>query len=77
MRFFPFIAAVLAVAPGVLAVEQKKSAIVWFEDESTPDSIVEECKDALKKAGGKITHVYSIIKYAASPTPRPFGTTAI
>ncbi|KAF5230710.1 hypothetical protein FAUST_9661 [Fusarium austroamericanum] len=62
MRFFPFVAAALAVVPGVVAVDQKKSAIVWFEDESTPDSIVEECKDALKKAGGKITHVYSIIK---------------
>lgn len=78
MRFFPVLAAALAVAPGVFAVEQKKSAIVWFEDESTPDSIVEECKDALKKAGGKITHVYSIIKYANQLIiSYPFGTLTI
>ncbi|EWG52753.1 hypothetical protein FVEG_11396 [Fusarium verticillioides 7600] len=62
MRFLPFVAAALAVVPGALAVDQKKSAIVWFEDESTPDNIVDECKNALIKAGGKITHVYSIIK---------------
>ncbi|KAF5705520.1 hypothetical protein FGLOB1_7904 [Fusarium globosum] len=62
MRFLPFVAAALAVVPGALAVDQKKSAIVWFEDESTPDSIVDECKNALIKAGAKITHVYSIIK---------------
>ncbi|KAF5027206.1 hypothetical protein F66182_694 [Fusarium sp. NRRL 66182] len=62
MRLVPFIAAALAVVPSVLAVDQKKSAIVWFEDESTPDRIIEECKHALVEAGGKITHVYSIIK---------------
>lgn len=63
MRFLPFIAAALAVVPGALAVDQKKSAIVWFNDESTPDSIVNEVKDSLIKAGGKITHIYTIIKY--------------
>ncbi|KAM0191222.1 hypothetical protein ACHAPA_007554 [Fusarium lateritium] len=62
MRLLPFVAAALAVVPGAFAVEQKKSAIVWFEDEATPDRIVDECKNALIKAGGKITHVYSIIK---------------
>lgn len=64
MRFLPFIAAALAVVPGALAVDQKKSAIVWFNDESTPDSVVNEVKDSLIKAGGKITHIYTIIKYA-------------
>lgn len=62
MRFLPFIAAALAVVPGALAVDQKKSAIVWFNDESTPDSVVNEVKDSLIKAGGKITHMYTIIK---------------
>ncbi|KAM5345598.1 hypothetical protein ACJ41O_011459 [Fusarium nematophilum] len=62
MRLLPFVAAALAVVPGALAVDQKKSAIVWFEDESTPDSIVNEAKQALIKAGGKITHTYTIIK---------------
>ncbi|KAF4961614.1 hypothetical protein FSARC_10143 [Fusarium sarcochroum] len=62
MRLLPFIATALAVVPSAFAVEQKASAIVWFEDESTPDRVVDECKKALVKAGGKITHVYSIIK---------------
>ncbi|KAF4983226.1 hypothetical protein FZEAL_1311 [Fusarium zealandicum] len=61
MRLISFVAAALAVVPGALAVDQKKSAIVWFEDESTPDSIVNEVKNTLIEAGGKITHVYSII----------------
>ncbi|KAF4464811.1 hypothetical protein FALBO_8356 [Fusarium albosuccineum] len=62
MRLLPFIATALAVVPSALAVDQKKSAIVWFEDDSTPDSVVNEAKNALIEAGGKITHVYSIIK---------------
>lgn len=63
MRPLTFLAAALAVLPGATAVDQKKSAIVWFEDESTPDSVVNEAKKAIIKAGGKITHSYSIIKY--------------
>ncbi|KAJ3532609.1 hypothetical protein NM208_g8369 [Fusarium decemcellulare] len=61
MRLLPFIATALAVVPSALAVDQKKSAIVWFEDDSTPDSIVEEAKNALIDAGGKITHGFSVI----------------
>lgn len=68
MRFLPFIAAALAVVPGALAVDQKKSAIVWFDDLSTPDSVVDEVKKCLTDAGGKITHMYTIIKYV--PTTR-------
>lgn len=62
MKPLTYLAAALAILPGALAVDQKKSAIVWFENESTPDSVVNEAKQALVKAGGKITHVYSIIK---------------
>lgn len=63
MKFFPSIVAALAILPGALAVDQKKSAIIWFEDEATPDSVVADVKKSLIDAGGKITHVYSIIKY--------------
>ncbi|CAM1509264.1 Fc.00g030030.m01.CDS01 [Cosmosporella sp. VM-42] len=69
MRPFTYLAAALAILPGALAVDQKKSAIVWFEDDSTPDSVVNEAKNALIKAGGKITHVYSIIKGFAVIAP--------
>lgn len=62
MRPFALITAALAVAPGASAVDRKKSAIIWFENESTPDHIIDKARDAIKDAGGKITHMYSIIK---------------
>ncbi|KAF7558624.1 hypothetical protein G7046_g5542 [Stylonectria norvegica] len=69
MRPFAYLTAALAILPGALAVDQKKSAIVWFENDSTPDSVVNEAKQALIKAGGKITHVYTIIKGFAVIAP--------
>ena len=48
------------------AVDQKKSAIIWFDDASTPDAIVNQVKDNIIKAGGKVTHVYTIIRYISS-----------
>ncbi|KAG6009824.1 hypothetical protein E4U21_001254 [Claviceps maximensis] len=45
-----------------LAVEQKKSAIVYFDNPDIPDSVVDQAKDSIIQAGGKITHVYSIIR---------------
>lgn len=62
MRLLPNLVIALAAVPAALAVDQKKSAIVWFDDPSTPDSIVNQARESIIKAGGKITHVYSIIK---------------
>ena len=62
MRPFAYLVTALAVLPGAFAVDQKKSAIVWFDDASTPDSIVNDAKNTIIQAGGKITHVYNIIK---------------
>ena len=62
MRPFTYLVTALAVLPGAFAVDQKKSAIVWFDDASTPDSIVNDAKNTIIQAGGKITHVYNIIK---------------
>ena len=76
MRPFGFLVTALAVVPGVLGVDQTKSAIVWFDDKNTPDSVVNKAKDDIIKAGGKITHVYSIIKYANYRSHR-FGNTAV
>ena len=61
----------LALIPSALAVGQTKSAIVWFDDPATPDSIVNEAKDNIIAAGGKITHVYNIIKYVWISTGTP------
>lgn len=69
MRPFGFIVTALAVVPGVLGVDQTKSAIIWFEDKNTPDSVINQAKNDIIKAGGKITHVYTIIKYATYQEP--------
>lgn len=63
MRLFAYLVAALVVMPGALAVDQKKSVLVWFDDFSTPDSIIEEAKNTIISAGGKITHTYQIIKF--------------
>ncbi|KND94321.1 hypothetical protein TOPH_01350 [Tolypocladium ophioglossoides CBS 100239] len=69
MRLFAHLVAALAVLPGTLAVDQKKSAIIWFDDPATPDSVINQAKESIIKAGGKITHVYSIIKGFAVIAP--------
>ncbi|KAL7944530.1 hypothetical protein V8C42DRAFT_325088 [Trichoderma barbatum] len=51
------------------AVDQKKSAIIWFDDATTPDSVVNHVKDDIIQAGGKILHVYTIIKGFAVIAP--------
>ncbi|KFH44324.1 hypothetical protein ACRE_048800 [Hapsidospora chrysogenum ATCC 11550] len=65
MRPAGFLLAALAVVPGVLA----KSAVVYFEDKNTPDSYIQKAKDDIIAKGGKITHVYSIIKGFAVEAP--------
>ncbi|KAK3191801.1 hypothetical protein K4F52_002227 [Lecanicillium sp. MT-2017a] len=69
MKVFPQLVAFLAVLPGALAVDQKKSAIIYFEDPNTPDSIVEQARQKVIDAGGKITHVYNIIKGFSAIAP--------
>lgn len=66
MKPLASLVAALAVLPMALAVDQRKSAIIWFDDAKTPDSVINKAKDDIVQAGGKITHVYSIIKYASS-----------
>ncbi|KAL6854979.1 hypothetical protein ACO1O0_006115 [Amphichorda felina] len=65
MRPLGFLVTALAVVPGVLA----KSAIVYFEDKNTPDSVIEKAKNDIIAKGGKITHVYTIIKGFAVDAP--------
>merc|ERR1711879_484024 len=64
-RVSGLLAVALAVIPGVLG----KSVIVYFDDNNTPDSIVDQAKKDIVSAGGKITHVYSIIKGFAADAP--------
>jgi hypothetical protein len=69
MKLSAFLATALAVFPGAFAVDSSKSAIIWFEDDATPDWVLNEAKDNIIKAGGKITHSYSIIKGFAVVAP--------
>ncbi|KAI0846628.1 hypothetical protein F5Y00DRAFT_141739 [Daldinia vernicosa] len=69
MRFFSTIAAALAVAAGVSAVDIQKSVIVSFPS-GTTDDIVNRAKDDIRKAGGVITHEYQLIKGFAAKAPQ-------
>lgn len=64
MRLSPHLLVALAILPGSLAVDLKKSAIVSFDD-GTPQSVVDAAMKSIVAAGGKITHKYSLIKYAS------------
>ncbi|RDL38414.1 Uncharacterized protein BP5553_02754 [Venustampulla echinocandica] len=58
--------ALVAVALGVTM--PLKAVIVSYPDD-TPDSIVDQAKDAIKAAGGVITHEYQLIKGFAANAP--------
>ncbi|KAF2250627.1 hypothetical protein BU26DRAFT_517454 [Trematosphaeria pertusa] len=56
-----FVAITMAVAP-------LQPVIISFPKEA-PDSLLESAKEAIKKAGGVITHEYNIIKGFACQAP--------
>ncbi|KAG5982973.1 hypothetical protein E4U55_001025 [Claviceps digitariae] len=62
MKVLPNIFLAFCAISSALAVDQKKSAIVYFDDPNTPDSLFDQAKDSIIKAGGKIVHVYTIIR---------------
>ncbi|KAH8593650.1 hypothetical protein B0O99DRAFT_626738 [Bisporella sp. PMI_857] len=63
------ILSLLALVGATMAVElPQKSVIVSYPNE-TPDSIIEQAKNAIKEAGGMITHEYKIIKGFAAKAP--------
>lgn len=45
-----------------LGVTMPKKAVIVSYPDDTPDNIVDQAKDAIKAAGGLITHEYSLIK---------------
>ncbi|CAK7198413.1 hypothetical protein SEUCBS139899_001074 [Sporothrix eucalyptigena] len=61
MRPTSIFAAVMALAMGASAVGIKKQVIVTYES-NTPDWVLNEAKDAIRAAGGVITHEYNLIK---------------
>ncbi|KAG5926370.1 hypothetical protein E4U42_003377 [Claviceps africana] len=69
MKVLPNILLTFCVFSSALAVDQKKSAIMYFDNPDTPDSVVDQAKDFIIEAGGKITHIYFIIKGFAVIAP--------
>ncbi|KAL7929109.1 hypothetical protein V8C35DRAFT_316254 [Trichoderma chlorosporum] len=69
MKYSLFFVAALSLFQLGSAVDQKKSAIIWFDNDAIPDAIVNQVKDNIIKAGGKITHIYTIIKGFAVIAP--------
>ena len=57
------IAALLTFA--MATPQPQKNIIVSYPDE-TPDSVVQQAKDAIISAGGTITHEYKLIKYVTT-----------
>jgi Mrp family chromosome partitioning ATPase len=45
----------------VFAIAPQKAVVVTYP-EDTPDSVMDQAKDTIRKAGGIITHDYKIIK---------------
>lgn len=68
MKVSAILAAALTTAQAVYAVDVQKSVIVTY-DEGTPDNIVRQAMDAIKSAGGIITHEYKFIKAFAAKAP--------
>lgn len=62
MRLISFFLAALTLFSSALAVDIQKSVIVSYP-EGTPDSVLDQAKDAIRQAGGQITHEYTLIRY--------------
>lgn len=60
MKFTIF--SILAMATVALAVATPQKAVIVSYPNDTPDSVVEQAKNAIKAAGGIITHEYQLIK---------------
>lgn len=70
MRTFAFLAAALTIAPGVVAVDQMKSFIIWTNKTSVTDAMIQGAKNAIIAAKGQITHTYNMEEFRYKLAPR-------
>jgi len=76
MRLIALFLAVATPFVSVMAVDIQKSVIITYPPD-TPDWVVEQAQGAIVKAGGYITHEYSLIKgFAATAGEKVFETVA-
>lgn len=68
MRYALFSIVVALLVAFAMAVAPQRSVIISWPNE-TPDQIVEDAKEAIRKAQGEVTHEYNIIKAFAATAP--------
>ncbi|MCJ1368401.1 hypothetical protein MMC16_007543 [Acarospora aff. strigata] len=72
LLFFSLLLAIFASA--VQGVAPQKAVVITYPQD-TPDSVLEQAKDAFKAAGGVITHEYLLIKgFAAKASAEALET---
>ncbi|KIM98838.1 hypothetical protein OIDMADRAFT_19873 [Oidiodendron maius Zn] len=59
----------LAMSAIVLGAQLPQKAVIVSYPDETPDHILDQAKDAIKAAGGMITHEYKLIKGFAAKAP--------
>lgn len=52
----------LAMSAATLGAQLPQKAVIVSYPDSTPEDILDQAKDAIKAAGGMITHEYKLIK---------------
>jgi len=65
MKLLSVFVAVLSIICAAVAVDVQKSVIITYPAD-TPNSILDQAKQAIRDGGGIITHEYQLIKYVAS-----------
>ncbi|KAL3418672.1 hypothetical protein PVAG01_10388 [Phlyctema vagabunda] len=61
--------ALSAFAALAVGVAQPQKAVIISYPDSTPDTVLEQAKEAIRLAGGVITHEYKLIKGFAAKAP--------
>ncbi|KAH8904012.1 endopeptidase inhibitor-like protein [Coniochaeta sp. PMI_546] len=61
MKLTTLLVTALTIVSGAFAVDVQKSVIVSYPAD-TPNSVLDQAKDAIKESGGIITHEYQLIK---------------
>jgi len=59
----------LAFALGAFAVIAPQKSVIVTYPNGTPDSVLNQAMDAIRQAGGAITHEYKLIKGFAAKAP--------
>ncbi|KAI9730928.1 MAG: hypothetical protein M1818_008002 [Claussenomyces sp. TS43310] len=63
------ILSLLTIATAVLAVTAPQKAVIVTYPANTPNSVIDQAMNAIKSAGGIITHEYKLIKGFAAKAP--------